>query len=172
MLARHLSIATSGTLEKMRVLIVEDQTLIALMLMNCLLEAGHDVVGPASSSEEALSLMESEPLDAAFVDVDLEKPDAGLTVARELERSHVQVIFTTAQPDRVRACGTGIGLFTKPYNAEDAAKVLRLTESSVEHGALEVSGPRSFEWLTADPDLDQKVADLHAEVTRLQPERH
>jgi two-component system, response regulator PdtaR len=148
----------------MRVLIVEDQTLIALMLMNCLLEAGHDVVGPASSSGEALSLMASEPLDAAFVDVDLEEPDAGLSVARELERSHVQVIFTTAQPDRVRDCGTGIGLFTKPYNAEDAAKVLSLAES-FEDAELGASPP-SFEWLTADPDPHQEVTTLYsAEVS-------
>jgi DNA-binding response OmpR family regulator len=158
----------------MRVLIVEDQTLIALMLMNCLLDAGHDVVGPAASSREALSLIEKEHVDAAFVDVDLELPDAGLTVARELERSHAHVIFTTAQPDRVRACGTGIGLFTKPYNAEDAPEALRLAQTSAEDGESGASALPSFEWLSAHFEHSQEVADLHtADVAGLaSSERH
>jgi CheY-like chemotaxis protein len=147
-LARQL-VSKVWPLWKMRVLIVEDQALVALTLMDSLQEAGHDVVGPAFTSDEALSFLAQGALDAAFVDVDLERPDIGLEVAEQLEKAHVLVIFTTAQPERVRACGRGTGLFTKPYNTEDAPGVLRLRRDSAVLDYAEQPAPSSFEWLSA-----------------------
>jgi DNA-binding response OmpR family regulator len=52
-----------------RVLVVEDDAVIALQMDHLLTEAGAAVVGPARTVEEALSLVRDEPLSAAVLDV-------------------------------------------------------------------------------------------------------
>jgi CheY-like chemotaxis protein len=52
-----------------RVLIVEDEVLIALDTQDALTEAGYVVVGPATSVPAGLTLIESEQIDAAVLDV-------------------------------------------------------------------------------------------------------
>ncbi len=55
----------------LRVLLVEDEALIALHTQDVLCEAGYEVVGPADRLEEALSLAQSEQFHAAVLDVNL-----------------------------------------------------------------------------------------------------
>ena len=55
----------------MRVLIVEDEPMISLLLEDWLNELGHEVVGPARDSRSALALIGSASPDAAIVDVSL-----------------------------------------------------------------------------------------------------
>ena len=55
-----------------RLLVVEDETLIAMELCNDLAELGWEIIGPAATVDEALSLLSSAPLpDAAVLDVNL-----------------------------------------------------------------------------------------------------
>lgn len=55
----------------MRLLLVEDEPLIALETRDILVRAGHEVVGPALTAEAARCLTEHEPLDAALLDLNL-----------------------------------------------------------------------------------------------------
>jgi DNA-binding response OmpR family regulator len=59
-----------------RVLLVEDEALVALFTADVLTEAGYDVVGPADRLESAMELAGTETLDAAVLDVNL----AGVSV--------------------------------------------------------------------------------------------
>lgn len=54
-----------------RVLIVEDEALIAMELIDMLKDAGYEVVGPAGSVGSALELLKEEGCDAAILDVNL-----------------------------------------------------------------------------------------------------
>jgi hypothetical protein len=54
-----------------RVLLVEDETLVAMMMAELLQDIGFDVVGPFGSVAEGISGMERQPLDAAVLDVNL-----------------------------------------------------------------------------------------------------
>jgi DNA-binding response OmpR family regulator len=54
-----------------RILLVEDEFLIALDTMDVLTQAGYEVVGPATSLERAHGLIECEVFDAAVLDVNL-----------------------------------------------------------------------------------------------------
>ncbi len=67
-----------------RVLIVEDEALIALHLEQIVLEAGHRVVGIAFDPKEAEALAAKERPDFAFVDMRLRNGGDGLQVARHL----------------------------------------------------------------------------------------
>ena len=64
----------SNTREAMvssRVLVVEDDSLLAFEMQDILSDAGYDVVGPAATVAEALALIDSQDTHAAFVDCNL-----------------------------------------------------------------------------------------------------
>lgn len=79
-----VSSASSGN----RVLLVEDEMILMLELDQVLSEAGFEVVGPAARVSKALDLIDSKPIDAAIVDVNLggEKsyPIADALMARQV----------------------------------------------------------------------------------------
>jgi two-component system, chemotaxis family, sensor kinase Cph1 len=54
-----------------RILLVEDEALIALHTEDVLLEHGHIVVGPADRLDHALALARQEVIDAAVLDINL-----------------------------------------------------------------------------------------------------
>jgi CheY-like chemotaxis protein len=61
----------SPALRDQRVLIVEDEAVVAMELARVLTAAGAKVVGPAGTIEEALDLLEGQPIDRAVLDVNL-----------------------------------------------------------------------------------------------------
>ena len=109
-----------------RVLIVEDQLLIAMDLQDGISESsiGADVVGFASQTDSALRL--GPTADIAFVDVNLADgrtgPDIGRTLAMEFG---VTVIFMTANPE---ALGDGVegtlGVISKPVSSASVEQAL------------------------------------------------
>ncbi len=68
----------------MRILIVEDEALIAVVLADSLEGAGHEVMGPASTMAEALALCEALRPELALLDINLRDGSSGVDVARAL----------------------------------------------------------------------------------------
>ena len=94
--------ATTGR----RVLVVEDEPLIAMEIAQTLLEAGYDVIGPANSVVRALALIEQSGCDAAVLDTNL-GTDTAEPIARELIRRGTPFIATSGyaheqQPEIMR----------------------------------------------------------------------
>ena len=84
--------------EGRRVLVVEDEFLVALTTIDFLERLGCEVVGPAASLPVALELARSETLDAAVLDMNI----AGAMiwpVARALRRRRVPFVFLSAYCD-------------------------------------------------------------------------
>lgn len=82
----------------LRVLIVEDELLIALQLESELTERGYRIVGPAQSLEEGLDLTRSERFDAALLDINLGQ-DSSLPIAEELAAAGTPFAFMTGYSD-------------------------------------------------------------------------
>jgi DNA-binding response OmpR family regulator len=105
-----------------RVLIVEDEALIAMALADSLEDAGHEVVGPAATMAEALALCDgaAAPPELAVLDINLGDGSSGVDVARALmERWGVPSIFASAQvAEARRARGIALGCIPKPYAAQ------------------------------------------------------
>lgn len=79
-----------------RVLIVEDEALLALELELVFADEGAEVVGPALSLSHGVTLVESTPdIDCAVLDVDLGGRDV-FPIAQALEARGVPFIFHTA----------------------------------------------------------------------------
>ena len=99
-----------------RVLIVEDEILIALELESLLQDAGHDPVGVAATSTEAIALGRSLRPDIALVDVHLADGPTGIEAARMLAEADVTVLFMTANAKRIPEDFAGAcGAIAKPY---------------------------------------------------------
>jgi CheY-like chemotaxis protein len=81
-------------LQGVRVLVVEDEHLVALALTDDLEDAGALVIGPASSIESALDLIAQHDLDAAVLDIQLHAQMV-FPVAEVLMGKDVPFLFTT-----------------------------------------------------------------------------
>ena len=100
-----------------KVLVVEDEGLIALDIAGRLEAMGHEVVGPASTAEEAIELAGSA--DIVLMDIRIDGQRDGIDAALEIRtRYHLPVIFLTAHADRAtldRAKQAGpFGYIVKP----------------------------------------------------------
>ncbi|OWV82202.1 response regulator receiver protein [Rhizobium sp. R634] len=84
-----------GMLHECRVLVVEDEFMLAEELSQELAESGAIVIGPAQTLERAIELLaSSDVLDAAVLDVNLQGTPVYPAADRLLER-HVPFVFTT-----------------------------------------------------------------------------
>lgn len=103
-----------------RVLIVEDDFLIAQQIEHGLTEAGYEVVGTASSAEEAVSLAQATTPDLVLMDIHLSGIKDGVDAALELySKLGIRCLFATAHHDQVTrhraAAAAPIGWVAKPF---------------------------------------------------------
>jgi CheY-like chemotaxis protein len=78
-----------------RVLVVEDEPLVALLMSDLLQEAGCVVLGPAYDVATALQLLEVHSPDAAVLDINLGKNQTSAPIADKLEQTGVPFMFAT-----------------------------------------------------------------------------
>jgi len=104
-----------------RILVVEDDAILALIASEALAEAGHEVLGPAYDAGSARTLAAAGNIDLALVDVNLAGADEGLDVARELRERHgIRSLFVSGQVATARMHrGLALGLLRKPYEIEE-----------------------------------------------------
>ena len=98
--ASHTQIAKNN-----RVLVVEDEWLIADGICHQLLKAGYRVVGPVPSVREALSFIDEDEVDAALLDYRLNDEDSR-QIAEELAAHDSPFAFLTGyDPREIEYCG-------------------------------------------------------------------
>jgi CheY-like chemotaxis protein len=99
-----------------RVLLVEDEAMVALNLEALVEELGHTVVGIAATRAQALDLARHQPPQVAVVDVNLLDGRTGLQIADELAAAFgTIVVIATGNPEGI-ACGGAITtVVRKPY---------------------------------------------------------
>lgn len=83
-----------AVLKDRRVLVVEDESLVAMLLETMLEDMGCLTVGPASSVEEGLRLVGEEQMDAALLDVNVGGTPV-FPVAEALEARGIPLVFST-----------------------------------------------------------------------------
>lgn len=98
-----------------RILLVEDEPLIASMLRDWLKSLGHEVVGPTATNAQAIGLVHGATIDAAIVDIGVQDGDA-YSLAAELARLFVPFVFATGYPtDTIDSRFSDIPLLSKPF---------------------------------------------------------
>ncbi len=119
--------------EPLRVLIVEDEALLLMQLEATVEAEGHDVVGTAMTSGEAITLARMVAPDVAFVDLQLLDGPTGLDVARFLRGSDkTLVVFITANATRLPQDYEGAaGIVSKPFSQSGITATLRYLSECV-----------------------------------------
>lgn len=106
---------------KARILIIEDEAVIAMDLSDLVTSAGHDVCAVEATASTAVAAAKRERPDLVLADIQLADGSSGIDAVKEILASfEVPVIFITAFPDRLL---TGerpepTFLITKPYSPD------------------------------------------------------
>lgn len=117
---------TSGNVEPMTVLVVEDDPDIAGQLVEGLVSAGHHVVGPAANAGVGAALADLHAIDVALIDINLAADGDGVALARQLRgRWDLKVVFlsgdVSAMANNAAECDAFI---IKPYRTHDVLRTL------------------------------------------------
>ncbi|WP_422034652.1 response regulator [Reyranella sp.] len=97
-----------------RILVVEDQAIVALDLQRTLREAGYRVVGPATSLPAVEGLLARGRVDAAIVDADAGR--LAFVMADRLADAGVPVLFLAAGTNPLPARHVGAPILEKPFS--------------------------------------------------------
>lgn len=113
-----------------RVLIVEDEFLIAMLAEDALCDAGLEVVGVAATFEEAVALGERMRPDLVLMDIRLASTRDGIEAATEIRRRFgIPSLFTSANHDEATMMraepAKPIGWLLKPYSPEALVSATR-----------------------------------------------
>ncbi|MFA4892311.1 response regulator [Brevundimonas sp.] len=139
----------------LRVMIVEDQALLAMELELVLGESGCDVVGCAMDKAGAFAVAERERPDLALVDVNLLDGLTGPQIAqRMVSEFGCAVVFLTANPEQIPDGFAGaLGAVSKPFDEATIQAVVIFARQFIQHRTLGET-PRRFRlapWLTTPP---------------------
>lgn len=130
--------------DRLWVLIVEDDAIIAEDLVNCIEDLGHITLGPAYSLSEAKRLFLKRSPDIALLDIHLERADDGIRLASWIqERFTIPLIFLTAYSDEKT-----IAKVKHVYPAQFLVKPFNMTQLKL---AIEISANNFYH---SDPDLE------------------
>jgi DNA-binding response OmpR family regulator len=107
-----------------RILVLDDEPLISMLVEGWLVELGCEVVGPARSVQEGLDFAGSAPLDAAILDVNLGGQNS-YSVADALRQRGIPFAFVTGDGTIDAASGFADPiLLAKPFDFEGVKAVL------------------------------------------------
>ena len=125
----------------MRILIVEDEMLVALQIEVFLAVAGHEVVGIANCSARALALAAEWEPDLALVDVNLAGGDNGVELAAQLRAMNVHILFASGNCPPGLTSQDAIGCIGKPFGQQDMMAAIAAADARMRGIQMPVPPP-------------------------------
>lgn len=111
-------------LQGRRILVVEDEALVAMLLEDALGDAGCTILGPTVSVEQSLGLLHDQRPDAAVIDLNLAGESSG-PVADALAGMGVPFVVATGYGAEGLPPGhEGVPVLTKPYDPSELIELL------------------------------------------------
>lgn len=120
-----------------KILLVEDEYIIANDLELILHEAGYPVIGVADSVTEAVALMDHQKPDIVLLDIYLKGKETGIDLAKQLEELSIPFIYISANDNKsvleaVKATQP-IGYIVKPFREKDILTTLEISRYRQAH---------------------------------------
>jgi two-component system, response regulator PdtaR len=125
-----------------RILIVEDEPLTAFDNENILGDAGYEIVATVDDLDEALAVLEREPVDLILSDVRLRKQQTGIELARAARQIQVPTLFATGHPYPL-AAEIAVGCLMKPYTERQLCKAIEAVDRHLQ--GEKVKPPKGLE---------------------------
>jgi DNA-binding LytR/AlgR family response regulator len=137
-------------MNNIRILIVEDEPIIAADLADRLVDMGFDIAGPCSTGEEAIGVVQTQAPDLILMDIQLDGPLDGIETTKMILEKHViPVIFLTSNSDEAtfaRAKATMPAAFlSKPFRGKDMKHAIELAISKASQATPAVPAPSDAE---------------------------
>lgn len=98
-----------------RILIVEDEALVALQIEDVLVGAGFQVVGISDTMADTLALVERDKPHLALCDIRL-GAESGVDIAAMLKERGVPSLFVSGNCATTEGTGVGLGCLHKPFD--------------------------------------------------------
>lgn len=114
-----------------RIIIVEDEGIVALDLESILLQAGYQVVAMACTGGEVIQTVQETIPDLALIDIRLKGPMDGIELAHVLrERFELPVVFLTGHTDQQTIARASLartlGYVAKPFGQAELLSSIEL----------------------------------------------
>jgi CheY-like chemotaxis protein len=113
----------------MKILIVEDEFMVAMTIKALITRLGHEVVGIADDVVSAATLAQNTGPELAFVDIQLARGTSGIDAAAELRKHGVLCIFLTGNPPNGDKADLALGCLPKPFSDRALSGTLALAEA-------------------------------------------
>ena len=110
-------------LSGMRILVVEDEPLLAMASADLLADSGCTVAGPVSSVKQGMRLIEHEAIDGAILDINL-RGEMVFPLADALAERSIPFVYVTGYGKLLRACNHGRPVLQKPYSNQQLLKII------------------------------------------------
>ncbi|MDE2229342.1 MAG: response regulator [Alphaproteobacteria bacterium] len=121
----------------LRVLVVEDEMLIAMLFEEFLRRLGCRIIGPIGRVAKAIPLAKLEPLDAAILDVNVAREEV-FPVACELARRAIPFLFVSGYgADRLPKEWCKRPLLQKPFNSEALERSMSMAFATARRNSTE-----------------------------------
>lgn len=121
-----------------RILIVEDEPLVAFDNEHLLKEAEYDVVATVDSFAEARAVIDAHPLDLILSDIELNGDGDGIDVARAAVAKGIPVLFVTGNCSP-EAQQLAVGCLAKPYSGRVLLDALAAVDARLQGRAVKPS---------------------------------
>src|SRR5471032_1707583 len=150
-----------------KVMIAEDDLLMADMLEDVLIESGYEVCGIARTVEEGVELGERYKPDLALLDLRLAAGGLGTEIAARLDRQgRPGVLYATGNNGQIELTkANGEACLGKPYRAADVVRALKIVEEIVSTGKASRPFPNGFRVLEPSPAVDMASSSGKREVS-------
>ncbi len=112
-----ISAVSQVSAASMKILVVEDEAIVAMEIEQILSCAGYDVVGLADHQREAVAIATATRPDMALIDVRLADGESGLDVAAALQQLGVPAMFLTGTCPRADGTGLALACLHKPFSS-------------------------------------------------------
>ena len=119
-------------LAPLRVLVVEDEPLVAIMLEDALQDFGYQVVGPVENLKAAIQLASSERFDAAVLDINIDGAISD-SVAENLMNRGIPFLFVSGYARDLGLRFGDVPLLRKPFTTDDLHRAVAALVSRVQH---------------------------------------
>jgi DNA-binding response OmpR family regulator len=114
-----------------RILIVEDEPLVAFDNEYMLKDAGYEIVATVDSHADAIEVIDGEQLDLVMTDIALSGAGDGADVARAAGARGIAVLFVTGNcSEEVK--GLALGCLAKPYSERVLLSTLEAIDSHLQ----------------------------------------
>lgn len=147
-----------------KVLLIEDEAIIAMELTVLVAELGHVVSGVAMTRQQAVEVARADPPDLVVLDIELADGSSGLDAIRAITSvcDEVPVILSTGHPDRLLTdrINAPVCLLTKPSSEDDMRsaiqKAIDVSQKFPDPWHRRVAGLERF-WPPTEPVLTSQT---------------